>query len=455
MKLRMQLNLSFILLLVIALSIAAVLFYMFSFQILIKDQEAELKVRGTGWVQTAVKQDQAYYRRELNRLERIPTRTGNVEVVLYNADQKSLIFSSLSTLQTDGLIAKVRGKKKIKQGVWQIKGEKLIIEKWTLKTKKEQHLVFILASPLKGIRALQMKFSLILLLVLIIGGLIAFILSHFMTKRLIGPLSKVNEQLKKVKNRDFAQINRVQANGEVGELAENTYQMALELSNYIDTQKHFFQNASHELKTPLMSIQGFVEGILDGVFEGERNTHALNMIIMESERLKHLVNDIILLAKLESYEASYEAEIIRLAEIVNDAMDRMLPLAEKRQVILEKIEEHSRGQIKGNRERLLQAFINIYENCIRYAKTQVWTSMRILDGAVEIVIEDDGPGIPDDLLPKLFHRFVKGKDGQNGLGLAITRAILEKSQGSISVENRSEGGTRFTIRFPIEEEGES
>ncbi|URN95414.1 MAG: hypothetical protein NAG76_03905 [Candidatus Pristimantibacillus lignocellulolyticus] len=108
-----------------------------------------------------------------------------------------------------------------------------------------------------------------LLIVFCIGGLLIMVLSHFITKRLITPLIKLKEELTKVKERQFvASVNLVKAGGEIGAVAQTVYEMADELNRFNRAQKEFFQNASHELKSPLMSIAGYTEGIRDCVFEG-------------------------------------------------------------------------------------------------------------------------------------------------------------------------------------------
>src|SRR5699024_10593197 len=101
-----------------------------------------------------------------------------------------------------------------------------------------------------------------------------------------------------------------------------------------------------------------------------------------------------------------------------------------------------------DQEKLLRALLNVTFNGIRHAHTQVNIRVTAESGASFITIEDDGEGITEELIPHMFHRFVKGKDGETGLGLAIARAIVEQSDGSIEAGNSGLGGAKFTLRFP-------
>jgi len=260
----------------------------------------------------------------------------------------------------------------------------------------------------------------------------------------------LQEELIKVKERRFSEVRFVRAGGEIGSVAESVYDMAGELDRFNHVQKQFFQNASHELKTPLMSIAGYAEGIRDGVFEGERIRKGLDIIISESGRLKKLVTEMTLLAKLDSEEDVFRKNAVSLKELVTEASERMNPLLVKKGIRLQIDYTPPSGPfgVVADRDKLLQALLNIMSNAARYAVEQMNVSAKVVEGRIEMTISDDGPGIPDELLPFLFHRFVKGKDGESGLGLAISRAIVERCGGIIAAGNRQEGGAVISMSFP-------
>lgn len=252
--------------------------------------------------------------------------------------------------------------------------------------------------------------------------------------------------MKKIENRNFDEVEPIQASGEVKEVAQSVYDMANELQRYISTQRTFFQNASHELKTPLMTIQGYAEGIKEKIFEAEEEEKGLEVIVSEVNRLKKIINEMILLAKLESEEISYHQEKIALTDLINKVMERALPIATEKGVTLQQQVEEQLYLI-GDEERILRALLNLTFNGVRHGQRQLLITAQESNGQVQIIIEDDGEGISDELMPHIFHRFVKGKNGETGLGLAIARAIIEQSNGKIEASRSNLGGAKFTLSF--------
>lgn len=309
-----------------------------------------------------------------------------------------------------------------------------------------------LLSPVNKIKEIEQKLFSQLLIVLCIGFTLVFLLSLIITKRLIHPLMELREELKKVKNRQFAEVQLVKAGGEIGAVAETVYELAGELDRYNRVQKQFFQNASHELKSPLMSISGYAEGIRDGVFEGDSMRKGLEIIMSESHRVKKLVTEMTLLAKLDSEEDIFHFDKVPVQEILLETQERVNPILVKKNLKLH-VHVHTQGSdslfIRADRDKLLQALLNVVTNATRYATAHIHVHVRKERGRLLITVQDDGSGIPEQLLPTLFHRFVKGKGGESGLGLAIARAIVERCGGSISASNHKNGGAELDFNFPL------
>ncbi|MDY0395341.1 HAMP domain-containing sensor histidine kinase [Virgibacillus halophilus] len=154
----------------------------------------------------------------------------------------------------------------------------------------------------------------------------------------------------------------------------------------------------------------------------------------------------ILLAKLDSEQAAYDPEQIDASELVQQVADRMLPFASENNVKL-KVDIAEGMTIYADGEKMLRALLNLVVNGIRHAASVVEISFVTRGRQKLLIVEDDGDGIPPDLMDNIFHRFVKGKQGDTGLGLAIVRAIVEQSGGKITVENAETGGARFIILF--------
>src|SRR5699024_11554417 len=137
----------------------------------------------------------------------------------------------------------------------------------------------------------QQNFFRRLILVFDNGTMAAIALNYLLTNKLVTPLTKLKKQLKKIEKRQFDQIERVKATGEIKEVEQSVYDMATELNRYMKSQQAFFQNASHELKTPLMTIQGYAEGIRDHVFDADDQEKGLEMMVTEVNRLKKINNE--------------------------------------------------------------------------------------------------------------------------------------------------------------------
>lgn len=307
-----------------------------------------------------------------------------------------------------------------------------------------------LFTPVSKIKEIEQALLKRLLLVFGLGGMLMLVLSHLITRKLIKPLMRLKEELTKVKSRQFSEVKRVKAGGEIGSVAQVVFEMADELNRFNRAQKQFFQNASHELKSPLMSIAGYAEGIRDGVFEGEGVYKGLDIILSESDRLKNLVTEMTLLAKLDSEEDIYQPSLVCLKDLLAETIERVNPMLVKKGITLHPSnDEHEQLIVRADQDKLLQAMLNVVTNAIRHADKNIYIHASAKKGRIEISVSDDGGGIPDELLPYLFHRFVKGKDGESGLGLAISRAIVERCGGLITADNRKGGGAIFYLGFPI------
>lgn len=330
------------------------------------------------------------------------------------------------------------------QSLWDGNDPRYLVQVNTLPQGK-----LTLLTPVSRIKVIEESLLKRLILVFAAGAAAMLLFSLFITRKLINPLISLRQELGKVKNRRFAEVNLIRAGGEIGSVARAVYEMASELHRFNRVQKQFFQNASHELKSPLMSIAGYAEGIRDGVFEGESVRKGLDIILGESGRLRDLVSEMTLLAKLDSEEDIYQAADTDLEELLSEAVERVNPLLAARKLSLyPAVSGDHGGMVRADRDKLLQALLNVLSNAVRYAEKRIDVQVHLSRGRITLTVADDGPGIAQELLPSLFHRFVKGKNGESGLGLAIARAIVERCGGDLSARNRPEGGAVFTFEFP-------
>lgn len=443
MKLQYQLNAAFTALLLIIMAVTGYVIYSLILDLLIQDEQRQLEQKGEILISVL---DEAFISREnligFNEF----LKEQDLQLFLYDRTQNSVLFSTLPTQVVTGLFMNNDFSDQ-KEELWVYGNEKYVTSR-ILFVPQSLGMELILLTPLQDLQVVQQNFIQRMLIVFLIGAAVAIGLSYFLTRKLVTPLTSLKYQLKKIEKRNFDEIEPIKASGEVKEVAQSVYDMAHELQRYINSQQTFFQNASHELKTPLMTIQGYAEGIKEKVFDEVEEEKGLEVIVSEVNRLKKIINEMILLAKLESEETSFKKEPVSLDNLVNKVMERALPIATEKKLELQQNVEKNL-QLIGDEERLLRALLNLSFNGIRHARTKLSIKAYEENGQIKIQIEDDGEGISEELIPHIFHRFVKGKSGETGLGLAISRAIIEQTGGKIEVGKSKLGGALFTLTFPI------
>ncbi|WP_186576686.1 sensor histidine kinase [Aquibacillus kalidii] len=442
MKLQYQLTAAFTTLLIIIMSAAAITTYSLILNVLIQDEQRQLKDNGRLILEFMVSEDLTDVGNAQQLLKFLEEY--NLQVFYYDEKSNTIMYPTVPVPVIKNWI-NTYDLSDPEQPLWKAGDDRYVVSIIPIYPDLTSQ-VLVLLTPLDDLQEVQQTFLKRLIVVFLIGIVLAVLLSYYLTKRLVTPLTKLKLQLKKIEKRQFDNIEEIEATGEIKEVEQSVIEMANELQRYIKSQRQFFQNASHELKTPLMTIQGYAEGIRDGIFVDEDSERGLKVMVDEVARLKKIINEMILLAKLDSEENIYQEELINIEELIKLTLDRALPLANERGISLSHRFEPGM-KLYADTGKILQAMMNIVSNGIRHAKTTVHLHAYSADGSVIITIEDDGEGIDDELMPKLFHRFVKGNGGETGLGLAISRAIVERSNGSIRVGRSDLGGARFTIKF--------
>lgn len=304
----------------------------------------------------------------------------------------------------------------------------------------------ILYSDMKNSNQLIFSINIILFSIMLVAAIIALIISNTVSKKISKPISLLNEYAKKIGNRDYKNVHVEYEDNEIGELAETMEAMTEKLAAYDSTMKTFLQNASHELRTPLMSIQGYAEGIKLGVIEDTNS--AADVIIDESKRLTNIVEELLYLSKLDAMQETFNLEDINAEDLLKDCIDRVKGIALKNGVNISLTSKDKDLIIKADEDKLSRALINILGNCLRYSKKEISISLESLSNDINITIKDDGPGFDAKELKNVFDRFYKGKGGKHGLGLAITKSVIEKHNGRVTAENNSRSGACFKIILP-------
>ena len=231
-----------------------------------------------------------------------------------------------------------------------------------------------------------------------------------------------------------------------------------ELRRLEQVRTDFAANVPHELKTPLTSIRGFVETLEAGAIDNPPMAHKfLRIIMLETERLTRLINDILSISKLESGNDEVAIERIRLDKVAYDVCDMLTIHAGEKEVSIHVHMNEKPVYIMGNPDRVEQMLINLVENAIKYNKPGGSVTVQVFSDAKEanVTISDTGIGIAEEHLPRMFERFYrvdKGRSrqmGGTGLGLAIVKHIVRSMNGEIEVHSKLGEGTEFLISLPL------
>ncbi|MDQ4097257.1 MAG: HAMP domain-containing histidine kinase, partial [Actinomycetota bacterium] len=237
---------------------------------------------------------------------------------------------------------------------------------------------------------------------------------------------------------------------ELAGLAESINTMAASLERSRGLERQFLLSVSHDLRTPLTSIRGYAEALADG--RAPDPSQAATVILTESRRLERLVRDLLELAKLDARRFSLDVRATDVGEILADTAEGFRPAAEKAGVDLG-VEEDGEGAspvAAADPDRLAQVVANLVENALKYARSSIAVGAAHSDGHVHVWVEDDGPGIPAEDLPRVFEPFYRStraptREVGTGLGLAIVQELVGAMGGGVRAEPGTNGGTRIVV----------
>ena len=240
-----------------------------------------------------------------------------------------------------------------------------------------------------------------------------------------------------------------------------------EIKKLEQMRKDFVANVSHELKTPVTSIKGFTETLLDGAMNNKETLQSfLSIILKESDRLQSLIQDLLELSKIEQQGFQLNIQTIDLYSLLHDVLKLLEGKAKTKNIQFEFHCKLNQVRIKGDLDRLKQVFINLINNAITYTPADGVVSINLFysDEKVRISVKDTGVGISKEDIPRIFERFYRvdrarsRNSGGTGLGLAIVKHLMEAHHGSISVKSKLGEGSEFIIELPKEvilKDGES
>jgi signal transduction histidine kinase len=290
-----------------------------------------------------------------------------------------------------------------------------------------------------------------------IALIVSFLVSYFISRSISGPLRRITQASMQMAQGDYDVYIPIHGEDEVGRLAEAFNGMATEVSKSQRTMKDLLANVSHELKTPLTSIQGFSQAMLDGAITTDEEFRESGRIINEeANRMRMLVDDLLLLSRMETGQAAMEHKHVELAPMLEQTLDRFQWAIRDAGIECGTSIEYI-PPVHGDARRLEQVFSNLFENAVRHTpRGGVITvnAVMLRTGEISVGVHNTGSFIPKDDLPRVFERFFQvdrarvRKGGSSGLGLSIVAEIIEAHGGKVRVVSDAERGTEFIVTLP-------
>jgi two-component system OmpR family sensor kinase len=292
------------------------------------------------------------------------------------------------------------------------------------------------------------------LIALVPSVLLALLISRSISK----PLRRVASAAEAIARGETGTRAPISGPSEVRALARSFNTMADQVEATHQSQRDFVANVSHELKTPLTSIQGFSQALLDGTASTpEATARAARVIHQEAERMRRMVDDLLVLARFDAGQMTLARDRVELGPLLRGCIEKLTPQAQAAQVTLA-LDTPEQPTVIGDADRLAQVFANLVDNSISHtpAGGKVTIVARLLaERTVEVTVTDTGSGIPPEALSRIFERFYQVDRSRKrsrgaGLGLAITKEIVEAHGGTITAESVVELGSKFTVRLPTD-----
>jgi two-component system, OmpR family, sensor kinase len=310
----------------------------------------------------------------------------------------------------------------------------------------------VVATPRAGSLAVLAGLMVPLLLGGLIALLVSLVLAMVFARSFSKPLTQISAAAQKISKGNYGQKVPVEGPGEVQELARSFNHMTDEVKKSQLQLRHFVADVSHELKSPLTSIQGFSQALADGTANDEETrTRAIGIINSESRRMRRQVDELLELSRMQSGQFRMAHEPEDLSRVVLRCCDVFSMQAAEKGVKLTH-DVPSAVTVAGDADRLEQLFCNLIDNAVKNTQSggTVNVTVDTAGGQIAVCVSDNGPGIPQEQLPHVFERFyqVTGVRTGVGLGLAIAREIALAHGGEIEARSEPGEGAEFIVSLP-------
>ncbi len=304
--------------------------------------------------------------------------------------------------------------------------------------------VLFASSPASLLEKWIENFSRMVILCAIIPLFLTFVIIYISTSRILKPIRMMSEAAHSLANGDFSKRVYCKGNDEIAELAKSFNQMTDSLVQLESMRRSFVANVSHELRTPMTTIGGFIDGILDGTIEPDKQSYYLGIVSDEVKRLTRIVQSMLSLSRLESGEQEIKKTDVDVFETVCEVLISQEQRIESKNISIEGLENGEKVIIKADKDLFFQVVYNLVDNAVKFTPERgtINVGFKRQEESVTFSVRNSGDGIAEKDLPKVFERFFKvdksrSADKQSsGLGLYIVKSIIELHKGIITVRSK-------------------
>ncbi|HEX7949561.1 MAG TPA: ATP-binding protein [Candidatus Limnocylindrales bacterium] len=291
-----------------------------------------------------------------------------------------------------------------------------------------------------------------LVVAIAVAAITATVTSIALSTRISRPIGRLADASHRIASGRYAERVPVSSNDEIGQLAESFNRMAASLESTERRRLQLVGDVAHELRTPLATLDGYLEGIEDGLIKPADRTWKL--LRDETARLTRIVNDLQELWRAEANQLALKIEPVDVMALVSAAIERYAGSAAEREIVLRVDADPAVPPVSADRDRLVEVLDNLLSNAVRYTAdgTRVTVQLRGTPGEVVVSVVDLGPGLTDEQRERVFERFYRADPsrsralGGSGIGLAIAKALVELMGGRIWAESDGPGtGARFSV----------
>lgn len=315
--------------------------------------------------------------------------------------------------------------------------------------------------PLPEIEASLMEMYQMSVISLFIVSLLGLIVSYLTAKHVAFPLVMMNRAAKVIANGDFEQRVKISSNDEVGELAESFNHMAESLQAHEKVQKDFIANISHDLRSPLTSMQGFLTAMLDGTIPPEKQEKYLGIVLEETERLSRMTQGIVELSRAQSSSILLEETDFDINDLIRMNIELLEPQLKEKSAKIKAIYAGEVTMVRGDQDKISRVLQNLLSNAVKFSPMGGFIEVEttLLDKKKVLVsVKDEGPGINVEDQKYVFDRFFKSDTTRNkdkvgsGIGLSIAKEFMLAHGETITVKSEEGKGATFAFCLKLAEE---